>query len=82
MLVLGRRSAAERASREISTLLSAMKDGDKLFQFTKICNAPKLTVIFAAIKIDVSFSMPMPQYPQLLLIRSNTHLLSVSSLYS
>jgi hypothetical protein len=35
----------------------------KLFQFTKICRFPKLTIAFSGDKINVSFSMTVRQYP-------------------
>jgi hypothetical protein len=35
----------------------------KLFQFTKICKSPRLTVMFCGIKICVSSPMPILPYP-------------------
>jgi hypothetical protein len=35
----------------------------KLFQFTKICKSPRLTVMFSGIKIFVSSPMPIRAYP-------------------
>jgi hypothetical protein len=35
----------------------------KLFQITKICKSPRLTVMFSGIKISVSSSMPIRPYP-------------------
>jgi hypothetical protein len=54
----------------------------KLFQFTKICRSPRLTVMFSGIKICVSSSIPIRQCPQLVLIKSNTCLVFVSTLCS
>jgi hypothetical protein len=51
-----------------------------LFQFTKICKSPRLTVMFSGIKICVSSSVPIRQYPQLALIQSNNYLLFISIL--
>jgi hypothetical protein len=36
---------------------------NKLFQFTKICKSPRLTVMFSGIKICVLSSMPIRPYP-------------------
>jgi hypothetical protein len=50
----------------------------KLFQFTKICKGPRLTLMFSGIKIYVSSLMPIRPYPSLALIKSITYLLFIS----
>jgi hypothetical protein len=55
--------------------------GVTLFQFTRIWNDPKLTTAFSGIKFCLSFSIPIRPYPQLALIKSNTHPIFSSTLY-
>jgi hypothetical protein len=54
----------------------------KLSQLTKICKSPRLTVMFSGITICVSPSMPIRPYLLLVLIKSDTYLVFVSTLYS
>jgi hypothetical protein len=55
---------------------------DKLFQFTKMCNGPKLTVAFSGITVSVSFSVPIWPFPQLDQIKSKAYPSFPSASYS
>jgi hypothetical protein len=53
----------------------------ELFQFTKICRCPKLTIAFSGATIYVSFCMTVRPYPELLSMKSNYNPLFASSSY-